>query len=163
MVKFVRWLKAIWGSYRQTMIVSLNTKRTRYFGGIKHSSNIQQRFSPVKQLLLPPKPAWQLQVFLQQQLYRPKKMTIIWLRRILRGSRRATENSRLVYRPDDRFLKRGLRDKACNYKHRGRLLFTRTARRLSRRLSHHRSAKTPPSIPLWTVNQMNNLPQYRLQ
>ena len=81
--------------------MALKTKRTRYFGGVKHSSSIQQGFSPVKQLLLPPKPAWQLQVFLQQQLYRPKKITIMLLRRILRGSRRATEKSRLVYRSDD--------------------------------------------------------------
>ena len=81
----------------QRLIVALKTKRTRYFGGVKHSSNIQLRFSPVKQLLLPPKLAWQLQVFPQQQLYRPKKMTIMLLPRILRGSRRATEKSRLVY------------------------------------------------------------------
>ena len=49
---------------------------------------------------------------------------------------------------ESRFLKRGLRCKAWNYKHGDKLLFIRIARWLSRRQSHHNLAETPPSTSL---------------
>lgn len=138
------------------MVVALNTKRTRCSGGVKQRSNIQQRFSPVKQLLLPPKLAWQLQVFLQQQLYRPKndnamlQKTREYYQCYLREFFGAASDLQKVALFTDltvnegRFLKRGLRGKEWTYKHGGGLLFIRIARRLPKRQSHHTLAKTPP-------------------
>ena len=128
-------------------------------------------FSPVKQPLLPPKLAWQLQVFLQQQLYRPKndnamlQKTREYHQCNLREFFGAASHLQKVALFTDLTVNEGRFLKLRGFGVRSGIISMEADCYSSGLRDGYQSAKVqdPTPTPLWTVNQMNNLPQYRPQ